>query len=63
MGRERSPLPCWASLNPAGPSRSQFEPLPAAKTFWLTIATLGVFGFPVWLMVYDDYKMESFKAQ
>jgi hypothetical protein len=33
------------------------------NTFAMTIVTLAVFGFPAWLMVYEENKMERFKAQ
>ena len=42
---------------------TQFEPMPMAKTFGLSVVTLGVFGFPIWFMVADEYKLESFKAE
>ncbi len=42
---------------------SQFKPPSAMTTFALTSATLAVFGFPVWMMVYEENKMLSFKAQ
>ena len=31
-------------------------------TFALTAATLAVFGFPAWMMVYEENKYENFKA-
>jgi hypothetical protein len=32
-------------------------------TFALTAATLAVFGFPAWMMAYEENKMYNFKAQ
>mmetsp|Transcript_30630 Transcript_30630/g.78189 ORF Transcript_30630/g.78189 Transcript_30630/m.78189 type:complete len:101 (-) Transcript_30630:360-662(-) len=37
-----------------------FQPPSMAKTFGLTVVTLGVFGFPIWFEMYDDWKMQSF---
>lgn len=33
------------------------------RTLGLTVATLAVFGFPAWLMVYEENKVLQFKAQ
>ncbi|GAX74489.1 hypothetical protein CEUSTIGMA_g1938.t1 [Chlamydomonas eustigma] len=40
-----------------------FSPPPMFNVFALTIVSLAVFGFPAWLMVYEESKMDSFKAQ
>ncbi len=34
-----------------------------AKTFTLSVVTLALFGMPIWIMVAEDYKMQSFVAQ
>ena len=41
---------------------SQFKPPAMLTTFLLTAATLAVFGFPAWMMVYEENKYENFKA-
>ena len=42
---------------------SQFKPPPMLNTFALTAATLAVFGFPAWMMVYEENKMMSLQSQ
>lgn len=41
----------------------QFKPPPMFTTFALTGATLAVFGFPAWLMAYEENKYLNFKEQ
>uniref|UniRef100_A0A7S3R9X0 Uncharacterized protein n=1 Tax=Dunaliella tertiolecta TaxID=3047 RepID=A0A7S3R9X0_DUNTE len=38
-----------------------FEPPSMGKTFTLTVATLGIFFLPVWVMAYSDYQMADFQ--
>eukprot|EP00199_Chlamydomonas_sp_CCMP681_P004310 CAMPEP_0119102274 /NCGR_PEP_ID=MMETSP1180-20130426/1069_1 /TAXON_ID=3052 ORGANISM="Chlamydomonas cf sp, Strain CCMP681" /NCGR_SAMPLE_ID=MMETSP1180 /ASSEMBLY_ACC=CAM_ASM_000741 /LENGTH=105 /DNA_ID=CAMNT_0007086527 /DNA_START=9 /DNA_END=326 /DNA_ORIENTATION=+ len=40
-----------------------FQPPSMFKTFSLSVFFLGVSGFPIWVMVNDSMKMESFLAQ
>ncbi|PNH06868.1 hypothetical protein TSOC_006716 [Tetrabaena socialis] len=37
-----------------------FEPMPMGSLFVRALIITGVFFFPVWIMVYDDYKYTSF---
>ncbi|GIL52223.1 hypothetical protein Vafri_8147 [Volvox africanus] len=37
-----------------------FEPMPTGSLFFRTLVLTGVFMFPVWFMVYDEYKYTSF---
>eukprot|EP00983_Pelagomonas_calceolata_P114144 1160064-Pelagomonas_calceolata.AAC.6 len=39
----------------------KFEPPSMGKTFTLTVATLGIFFLPVWVMAYSDYQMADFQ--
>lgn len=43
--------------------RAQFQPPSMLKTFTLTGVTLGVFFFPVWMEMYEGWKMDSFLAK
>eukprot|EP00798_Chlamydomonas_sp_ICE-L_P016479 gene16479-22701_t len=40
-----------------------FEPPSMGKVFGMTVVAMGVFGFPIWVYVYEDYKMQVFKDQ
>ncbi|GLC39106.1 hypothetical protein PLESTB_000006800 [Pleodorina starrii] len=37
-----------------------FEPMPAGSLFVRTLILSGVFFFPVWFMINDEYKYSSF---
>jgi hypothetical protein len=48
-------------LLPFGPlAPLQFQPPSTLKTFALTVVTFGIFGFPIWIYMYEDSKMQSF---
>mmetsp|Transcript_7747 Transcript_7747/g.23286 ORF Transcript_7747/g.23286 Transcript_7747/m.23286 type:complete len:107 (-) Transcript_7747:422-742(-) len=40
-----------------------FQPPSALRTFALTAVTLAVFGFPAWMMVYEESQMLDLKAR
>lgn len=44
-------------------THTQFEPPSMAKTFTMTLVTLGIFGLPIWVMAAEDYKMAGFLQQ
>ncbi|KAF5841086.1 hypothetical protein DUNSADRAFT_14485 [Dunaliella salina] len=40
-----------------------FEPPSMGKTFTLTVATLGIFFLPVWVLAYQDYQMADLQKR
>lgn len=37
--------------------------MPMGSLFVRSLVIVGVFMFPVWIFLYDDYKYQSFKDQ